>query len=114
MKYKDVNGDGVINEDDRVPIGYSGFPEIMYGISFGGNWKGFDFSVLFQGAANQSRPASITMSRGFITDGGAPAYLNDYCWTQEKYDNGEAIKFPRLSISSDHNYQRSTLWVLQL
>ena len=111
VKYKDVNGDGVINEDDRVPIGYSGFPEIMYGISFGGNWKGFDFSVLFQGAANQSRPVSITMSRGFITDGGAPAYLNDYCWTQEKYDNGEAIKFPRLSISSDHNYQRSTLWV---
>ncbi len=84
VKYKDVNGDGVINEDDRVPIGYSGFPEIMYGISFGGNWKGFDFSVLFQGAANQSRPASITMSRGFITDGGAPAYLNDYCWTQGK------------------------------
>lgn len=111
VKYKDVNSDGIINDDDRVPIGYSGFPEIMYGISFGGNWKGFDFSVLFQGAANQSRPVSITMSRGFITDGGAPAYLNDYCWTQEKVENGGSIKFPRLSISSEHNYQRSSLWV---
>jgi TonB-linked SusC/RagA family outer membrane protein len=111
VKFKDVNSDGVINQDDRVPIGYSNFPEIMYGLSFGGNFKRLDFSVLFQGAANQSRAASITMIRGFVTDGGAPSHLNDYCWTPEKYESGQKISFPRLSVSSEHNYQRSTLWV---
>ncbi len=110
VKYKDVNGDGIINNDDMVPIGYSNFPEIMYGISFGGSWKGLDISVLFQGAANQSRRSSKTM-RNMMPEGNGPAYLNDYSWTEEKYLNGDDISFPRLSLTSSHNYQNSTLWI---
>lgn len=111
VKYKDVNSDGIIDNNDIVPIGYSTFPELSYGLSFGFNWKNLDVSVLFQGASNQSRAMSGTMSKGFISDGGAPNHLNDYSWTQEKYKNGEAISFPRLSITGTHNYQQSTLWV---
>lgn len=36
IKYKDINGDGVINDNDQVPIGYSNFPEKIFGFSFGG------------------------------------------------------------------------------
>ena len=113
VKYKDVNGDGVIDSYDFVPIGYSDFPEISYGISFGGNWKGFDVSVLFQGASHVSFNASKKSKRGFMEDGSAVSYLKDYSWTPERYESGADIKFPHLSADAaqTHNYQNSTLWI---
>lgn len=54
VKYIDVNQDGVIDDYDMVPIGYTPVPEIIYGFSFGAQYKGFDFSILFQGADNVS------------------------------------------------------------
>ncbi len=49
IKYRDVNGDGVINSDDRVPLSYSTYPLMMYG--FGGEfrYKQFTLGVLFKG-----------------------------------------------------------------
>lgn len=52
LKYKDLNHDGVIDANDQGPIGRSYTPEILYGVSGGVNWKNFDLSLLFQGAAN--------------------------------------------------------------
>ena len=49
IKYKDINGDGMINDDDIVPIGNTKNPELVYGFGLSAQWKGFDFSVLFQG-----------------------------------------------------------------
>lgn len=112
VKYKDVNGDGRIDTYDSVPIGYSNFPEISYGVSVGGNWKGIDASILFQGSAHVSYNASSNHRRGFINDGAAVSYLNEYSWTPEKYAAGEEIKLPHISAdaSQTHNYQNSTLW----
>ncbi|MCH5718911.1 hypothetical protein [Niabella hibiscisoli] len=45
-----MNGDGVINDQDIVPIGLPGVPPYTFGISAGFSYKGFDLSVLFQGA----------------------------------------------------------------
>ena len=67
IKYKDINGDGVINDNDQVPIGYSNFPEKIFGFSFGGEFKNFDFSVLFQGASNVSTIASNVSRQDSIT-----------------------------------------------
>ena len=53
IKYKDVNGDGVINDDDIVPLGYRTVPGLQYGMGFSVNWNNFDFSVLFQGAGKR-------------------------------------------------------------
>lgn len=50
IKYKDVNGDGKINTDDEVPLGYKTYPGVQYGAGLSVNWKNFDFSVLFQGS----------------------------------------------------------------
>jgi TonB-linked SusC/RagA family outer membrane protein len=49
IKYKDVNGDGVINTDDRVPLSYPTFPRFNFG--FGGEfrWKDLTVSLLFKG-----------------------------------------------------------------
>lgn len=55
IKYKDVNGDGKISADnDREFIG-SPIPEFTYGFSFSSTYKGFDFSMLFQGVAGVDR-----------------------------------------------------------
>lgn len=113
IKYKDINGDGLINSYDQVPIGYSDFPEITYGFSLGANWKGFDISILFQGSDHVSFRCSKKSNRGFQENGSAVDYLKDYSWTPERYANGDEIRFPRLSSSNsnEHNYLSSTLWV---
>lgn len=54
IKYKDLNGDGVIDNNDKGPIGKSEVPEFLYGVSANASWKNFDISVLFQGAGNYS------------------------------------------------------------
>jgi TonB-linked SusC/RagA family outer membrane protein len=48
LKYRDVNGDGVITPDDRTFLG-SPNPDFTYGLNIGLNYKGFDFSTIFYG-----------------------------------------------------------------
>jgi hypothetical protein len=54
--YKDINGDGVIDQYDSRPIGYAegGLPYLTYGINLGAEWKGFDLAIDFAGATFQS------------------------------------------------------------
>ena len=52
IKYKDVNGDGKIDEYDKVPIGWGSVPEIMYGFGFSVGWKNLSLTAMFQGAAH--------------------------------------------------------------
>ncbi len=54
IKYVDVNGDGKVNADDIVPIGYPTTPEINYGFGLSTGYKNFDFSFFFSGVANTS------------------------------------------------------------
>lgn len=49
IKYKDVNGDGVITDDDMVPLGYREKPGLQYGVGLSASWKNWNFSMLFQG-----------------------------------------------------------------
>jgi len=50
LKYKDLNNDGFINENDQRLIGKADLPELFYGVNLGIAYKAFDFKVLFQGA----------------------------------------------------------------
>ncbi|GAP71537.1 TonB-dependent receptor [Candidatus Symbiothrix dinenymphae] len=54
IKYKDVNGDGKINENDQIPMGYPKTPEIQYGFGLSSGFKNVDFSFFFQGNARVS------------------------------------------------------------
>jgi hypothetical protein len=54
IKYRDINGDGRISDLDKVPIGFPNVPEINYGFGVSVGYKGWDFSVFFQGSARQS------------------------------------------------------------
>ena len=54
IRYRDVNGDGVISVEDAVHIGYPETPQIIYGFSGFINYKGFEFNFAFQGSGNRS------------------------------------------------------------
>ncbi len=110
IKYKDQNGDGVIDNRDRKAFGYTALPQIFYGFNMGGDYKGFDFNVTVQGAAK--RTVSLldnNMIIPFLNGGVKPTpWVRDNYWTPAKGDNA---KFPRLTtIQNDNNYRASTLW----
>ena len=54
IKYRDLNGDGVIDANDRTSLGYPTVPEILYGFGASVNYKRWDFSFFFQGTARVS------------------------------------------------------------
>src|SRR6185369_15645667 len=54
IKYRDVNKDGIINQDDQVPIGLPTTPQIIYGFGFSVGYKSFDLNAFFQGLARES------------------------------------------------------------
>lgn len=113
LKYKDVNDDGKIDENDFSPIGYSNIPEIIYGISGGLSWKGLDFSILFQGADHVSTYISGVGAYPF-RNGNGTAFTNVVeSWTIERYEQGLPITLPRLTAApndSKHNYRTSDFW----
>lgn len=105
LRYIDVNGDGKIDPFDALPVGYSNVPEKTYGISLSGSYKGFDFSVLFQGASNVSL-AYISRQRTTDFSSTPPTAAADYMiqsWTPERYAQGLPINFPRLSYTASNN-----------
>ena len=56
IKYKDVNGDGVVNDNDKVAIGETTSPNLVYGMVASFAWKGIDVNVHFQGAGKSTFP----------------------------------------------------------
>jgi hypothetical protein len=50
IRFKDINGDGELNSEDKVNIGHF-LPDFAYGINFSANWKGFDASLFLQGVS---------------------------------------------------------------
>ena len=53
IKYKNLNGDTVIDENDQTAIGDSYLPKLQYSFSLAASYKGFDLFALFQGAAGR-------------------------------------------------------------
>lgn len=106
LKYQDMNGDNLINENDVFPIGKGFFPDITYGINLGAGYKNFSVKALLQGASEYSifRDSKENWIRGeqkysaFAQNGWAP-------------DNTDAT-YPRLTVSEYANDQRrSTFWL---
>ncbi len=86
LKYKDINGDGVIDRFDQIRVGFPTTPEIQYGFNVGLFWKGFDVSALFQGVANVSYDKNWEIMWAFSNnDNVFPRHW--YYWTPEMGDD---------------------------
>ena len=110
IKYKDVNGDGVINTYDEVPIGNPDTPEMVYGFGTSLAWKGIDFSIFFQGSANMDFMLSGDGFYPFLRgqEQGNVTYWATDRWTPEN-PRQDAL-FPRLSDGDNPNNYRSSTW----
>lgn len=109
--YKDVNGDGVIDQKDLSPIGYSTtVPGLNYGISLGLNFKGIDFNVLFSGLGRYSKYYS---GQGVVewTKQGTYFDWTRNGWTEERYKNGEKITYPAISTSQTVSHTENDFFI---
>ena len=112
IKYRDVNGDKVIDSNDRVALGYTTTcPEIYYNFRLGAEWKGLGIYAFFQGTGNYSAVLNTkSMYWPLVNNTTISKYAYDNRWiSAEETPNA---KFPRLSSTSNaNNYQTSTLWL---
>lgn len=113
IKYRDLNGDKVIDENDQKAIGYStAMPEIYYGINLGFEYKGFGIDALFQGVGHYSvmlnTPSVYWPLRNNTNI--STWYVNDKVrWTEETKDFANA---PRLTTQDNaNNFRNSTEWL---
>ncbi|MBR3744846.1 MAG: TonB-dependent receptor [Bacteroidales bacterium] len=104
VAYKDNYEDGVIDDKDRAFVG-SAIPKFTAGLNLGANWKGFDFSMFFQGAFGQKIYVQyLNDSEGFYR--GFPTtlrYFNEH-WTPENHSTTQ----PRAAWSATQNRKVST------
>jgi TonB-linked SusC/RagA family outer membrane protein len=110
IKYKDVNGDGVINDNDIVPIGYPTVPEMQYGFGLSAGYKNFDFSFFFQGNARVSMfiDAGTTGIAPFIDRRNAMSIIGEDHWSVTNQD--PYAFWPRLAVGYVANNQRASTW----
>ncbi len=119
IKYKDINGDGRVNSDDQVHIGYPTVPEINYGFGLSGGYKKFDISFFFQGQdrvsffidPNGRRAWDLHGIAPFAGHRGALQIIADDHWNP---NNPVAHAFwPRLSatVNQNNSVQNSTWWL---
>ena len=103
VRFVDVNGDGIINEDDRTNIG-KGMPDWTYGFNLGAQWRGLAISAFFQGTiGNQVYDAT---RRTDALASNLPSWMLGR-WTGE----GTSNRIPRFVRADSRNWQSSDLLV---
>lgn len=86
FKYKDQNGDNVINEEDKTYLG-SAMPWMVLGINFGFNWKNLDFSILLNTQVGNKILNAKRMQRGTFTDANYDLDFYKNCWRDDNKSN---------------------------
>jgi len=109
LLYKDVNGDGLINNDDRVTVGNGSVPNLVYGLTLSAGYKGFDFSALIQGISG----IKMLYVDNYFTPNVRWGYQIDKTIAEGRWVEGRTdAKYPRLLEYSDtRNAINSDFWV---
>ena len=121
IKYKDVNGDGIINDYDVVPLEYTSTPQIQYGFATEFGWKNLSLSVLFEGVGHMKY---FSGGNGFFPftgreTGNVLLAVGEQAnrWTSAEISGDPATenpnaRFPRLTYGgSPNNNRNSTFWL---
>ncbi len=104
MKFKDVNGDGIITPDDRTFLG-DGYPDLSYGFNFELRYKNWDMNLFFQGLYGRDIIKNFERVLLFVRQEGNYLRKRLYeSWTPERYAAGEKITVP-MTILKDSQMQ---------
>ena len=107
IKYKDQNGDGLINSSDYIAIGNPSTPEWTFSLNPGFNYKNFDFEVLLQGVAGRTAYLRGLEYFAFQQNGKISTIALNR-WTEQ---NAANATYPRLSASNNaNNFRYSSFW----
>ncbi len=105
VKFRDLNGDGLINEDDKTMIG-NPYPDWTLGLNVNLNYRGFDLKVFLQSALGHD--IYYGSYRTDLTNNNKPTFLYENAWTPENHTD----KFPRYTINdNNNNYSHNSLFV---
>ncbi|SMC85865.1 SusC/RagA family TonB-linked outer membrane protein [Pedobacter nyackensis] len=108
LKYKDLDGDGIIDQKDRIRLEYPNMPNTIYGLNFGLSYKGFSMALTLQAATNFTIRSLSTQIVPFIAN---LRSIHQDAWTPENQD----AALPRLMPSwigtvNDPNTYVSDFW----
>lgn len=109
--YKDLNDDDIIDDKDQAPIGCGNVPRIQWGGSVAAQYKGFDVYVFFQGLGKWY---SARADHGIYETTGKGTYFpyQRNAWTQERFENGDKITYPRLSTGKTVNHLPNSFFIM--
>ncbi len=110
IKYKDQNGDNIINDYDKIAMGYnSSVPEIYYSFNIGVEYKGLGISALFQGVGNYTAILNTSsMYWPLINNTNISEHYYNNRWSAEN----PFAKYPRLTAeSNDNNFRTNSIWL---
>lgn len=120
IKYKDVNGDGIIDDGDRVAIGATRRPNLVYGLGASASWRGFDVSVHFQGSGKSTffiEGKTVQAFREGEWGQVMKDVMGDNRWVSADISGDPATEnpnasYPRLSFGDNkNNFRESTFWL---
>ncbi len=107
LKYRDMNKDGFIDDRDETFIGYSNIPENTYALNLGCNYKGWGFSVMFQGVDHVSRYYDAEAMYGFVGGGKVKEHhLDRWNPSRTEAENLANAKYPLLHYDSNGNHNQ--------
>lgn len=112
IRYVDLDGDNKVTPKDMTYLG-SSIPKYNFGLSFGGDYKGFDFSVLLQGVAGVKGRLNEWAGFAFFQEGNIQKWQMEECWNMNQ--TNRYPKYPRLEIMSNagsNNTLLSDFWIL--
>jgi TonB-linked SusC/RagA family outer membrane protein len=113
--YQDVNGDGIIDNKDLLPIFRNRDPKMFYGMVVNAGFKHFDFNMVWQGAALYTMRFNEVFSQMFFNDGNVPAFFYDRWHQADPYDPNSpwiAGTWPasRFAQNMQSDYRESSIW----
>ena len=114
LKYRDMNKDGFIDERDETFIGYSDIPENTFALTLGANYKGWGFSVMFQGVDHVSRYYDAVAMFAFVGGGKVKEHhLDRWNPAVSEAENLARAKYPLLHYDSygDHNQRGNSFFL---